>query len=175
MSPSELMGIGLVLVAFLMFALELKAPGFGILGVAGIIAILGGTVLLFGASWATIPVLVAVALLIGAVFGSLAVLAHRAKRNKVVTGNAGMVGLEGRAESALTPDGRVLVRGELWDAVSPVRLERGQAIRVTGVRGLRLEVESTEHITNSIPPRSVVHTDDDDVIQPAPQGARGSR
>ena len=175
MSPSELMGIGLVLVALLMFALELKAPGFGILGVAGVIAILGGMVLLFGAAWATIPVLVAVALLIGAVFGSLAVLAHRAKRNKVVTGNSGMVGLEGRAESALTPDGRVLVRGELWDAVSPVRLERGQAVRVTGVRGLRLEVESADRVMHSIPPRSVVHTDDDDVIQPAPQGARGSR
>jgi membrane-bound serine protease (ClpP class) len=175
MSPSELMGIGLVLVAFLMFALELKAPGFGILGVAGIIAILGGMVLLFGASWATIPVLVAVALLIGAVFGSLAVLAHRAKRNKVVTGNSGMVGLEGRAESALTPDGRVLVRGELWDAVSPVRLERGEAIRVTGVRGLRLEVESADRPVHATPPRSVVHTDDDDVIHPAPQGVRGSR
>ncbi len=175
MSPSELMGIGLVFVAFLMFALELKAPGFGILGVAGIIAILSGLVMLYGASWATLPVLVAVALLVGAVFGSLAVLAHRAKRNKVVTGNSGMVGLEGRAESALTPDGRVLVRGELWDAVAPVRLERGQAVRVTGVRGLRLEVESADHVAHPIPPRSVVHTDDDDVIHPAPQGVRGSR
>ena len=175
MTPSELLGIGLVFVAFLMFALELKAPGFGILGVAGIIAILSGMVLVFGASWATIPVLIAVALVIGAAFGSLAVLAHRARRNKVVTGNSGMVGLEGRAESALAPDGRVLVRGELWDAHSAVRLERGHAIRVTGVNGLRLEVESVDRSLHSVPPKSVVHVDEDDSIHPLPHGIRGSR
>lgn len=175
MSPSELMGIGLVFVAFLMFALELKAPGFGILGVAGVIAVLGGMVLLFGASWATIPVLVAVALLLGSVFGSLAYIAHRARRNKVVTGESGMVGLEGRAESALAPDGRVLVRGELWDAVSPVRLERGHAVRVTGVRGLKLEVESADRAVHAFPPMSVVHHDEDDVNHTAPHGVRGSR
>ena len=175
MSPTELMGAGLVLVALLMFALELKAPGFGILGGAGVIGLLGGLVLLFGATWATVPVLIATAALIAAVFSFLAVIAHRAKRNKVVTGNSGMVGLEGRVESTLAPDGRVLVRGELWDAYSPVRLDRGQAVRVTGVRGLRLEVESADLALHAVPPASVVQFDEDDVSHSAPHGARGTR
>lgn len=175
MSPSEVMGIMLVFVAILMFALELKMPGFGVLGVGGIIALLGGMVLVFGASWATLPILISVAVIFAAVFGFLSVIAHRAKRNKVVTGNSGMVGLEGKAESTLEPDGRVVVRGELWDAWSPVRLERGQSVRVTGVRGLRLEVESADLALHSLPPRSVVQVDEEEELQPAPHGARGTR
>lgn len=175
MSPSDVMGIILVLVALLMFGLELKAPGLGILGVAGTIALLGGLVMIFGAAWATLPILLVVALGFSAILGFLAVIAHRARKNKVVTGDSGMVGLEGRAESALAPDGRVLVRGELWDAWSPVRLERGHTVRVTGVRGLRLEVESADRALSAFAPESVVHLEDEEVLEPAPNGIRGTR
>jgi membrane-bound ClpP family serine protease len=61
-----------------------------------------------------------------------------------VTGDAGMIGLEGRTETALAPAGKVFVRGELWDAWSQLPLERGVPVRVVGVRGLKLEVTSAE-------------------------------
>jgi len=175
MSPAELLGIGLVLISILLFALEIKAPGFGVLGVGGVVSLLGGIVLLYGATWATLPVLIGIAIPVLLVLGFLSVLAHRARRRKVVTGNAGMIGLEGRTETDLAPEGRVIVRGELWDAWSPVRLERGQPIRVTGVRGLRLEVESVDarHVL-SPPPASFLHPDDREVPQPAHERARGS-
>lgn len=172
MAPSDVMGIILIFVALLMFALELKAPGLGVLGVAGVIAFAGGMIMIFGASWATMPVILVIALAFSAVLAFLSVLAHRARRNKVVTGNSGMVGLEGRTESALEPDGRVLVRGELWDAWSPVRLERGQAVRVTGVRGLRLEVESVNLGLCDVQPVSVIQLDDD-AREPAQRTSRG--
>ena len=73
-----------------------------------------------------------------------------------MTGDVGMIGLEGRAETDLLPEGKVFVRGELWDAVSVGRLERGHPVRVTGVRGLRLEVADAAADPSVPPPRSVV-------------------
>jgi membrane-bound serine protease (ClpP class) len=147
MGPPEFVGLTLVVLAVFLLLLEVKVPGFGVLGVAGAVALVAGLVMLLGLTAASLPLLVALALPLIALFAFLAVLAHGARRRKVVTGDAGMVGLEGRAESALMPEGKVFVRGELWDAWSPVRLERGAPVRVTGVRGLRLEVTavSPEH------------------------------
>jgi membrane-bound serine protease (ClpP class) len=53
-----------------------------------------------------------------------------------------MVGLRGRAETEIISEGTVFVRGELWRARSPMKIARGEIIRVTGVEGLTLEVEA---------------------------------
>jgi membrane-bound serine protease (ClpP class) len=162
MSPSEFLGVGLVLFSLILFALEVKAPGLGALGAGGLIALVAGLYLLLGASPVALPLLVVAVLPILAVVAFLAVLAHRARQNKIVTGEAGMIGLEGRAETDLLPEGKVFVRGELWDAWSPVRLERGQSVRVVGVRGMRLEVSSADADASLPPPRSVVRFDEND-------------
>lgn len=161
MSPTELVGLGLIGLSVLFFLLEIKAPGFGVLGAGGIVALLAGLIVLFGLSWATLPFLIAIAVPLIAFFAFMAVLAHRAHQGKVMTGDAGMLGLEGRAETDLLPEGKVMVRGELWDAWSPVRLERGAPVRVTGVRGLKLEVSATSSDRSLAPPSSVVVPDDD--------------
>lgn len=153
MGPPEFVGLALVILAVFLLLLEVKAPGFGVLGVVGAVALAGGLMMLLGTLGASLPLLVGIALPLVGLFAFLAVLAHGARRQKVVTGDAGMVGLEGRAETALTPDGKVFVRGELWDAWSPVRLERGVPVRVTGVRGLRLEVTAVS--PNYVLPPSV--------------------
>jgi membrane-bound serine protease (ClpP class) len=160
MSSTEIVGIGLLGLSALLFLLEIKAPGFGLLGAGGLLALVAGLVALFGFSWATLPLLVALTLPLAALMIFMAVLAHRARRIKVVTGNAGMIGLEGRAETDLLPEGKVMVRGELWDAWSPVRLKRGAPVRVTGVRGLKLEVSGGE--IGHAAPRSIVAGDEDD-------------
>jgi len=55
-----------------------------------------------------------------------------------------MVGAQGIAKERLAPSGYVQVRGELWKAElmegSPP-LEKGDRVRVEGVRGLRLVVQ----------------------------------
>ena len=141
MAPmAEILGLALILVAVVLFLLEVKVPGFGALGVGGVVALVAGLVFLFGLTAASIPMLLALTLPLLALLAFLTVLAHRARRGKVVTGDAGMVGLEGRAETELAPAGKVFVRGELWDAWSAVPVQPGAPVVVTGVRGLRLEV-----------------------------------
>jgi membrane-bound serine protease (ClpP class) len=65
----------------------------------------------------------------------------KARANKVVTGEAGMIGEEGVARTALRPRGTIFVHGELWDAVSSTEVEAGSRVRVVAVEGLTLQVE----------------------------------
>jgi membrane-bound serine protease (ClpP class) len=65
----------------------------------------------------------------------------QARRNKVLTGPSGMIGEIGIAETALEPEGKVLVRGEYWDAVASANIPAGARVRVQSVSGLKLQVE----------------------------------
>jgi membrane protein implicated in regulation of membrane protease activity len=54
-----------------------------------------------------------------------------------------MIGLRGYASDRLDPEGYIRVRGELWRAKlekGAVAVEKGQPIRIQGVRGLTLIV-----------------------------------
>ena len=68
-------------------------------------------------------------------------IAVRARRNKVVTGQQGLIGEIGIAQSTLAPGGKVFVHGELWDAVSTVPVPAGEQIVVRKVDGLTLRVD----------------------------------
>lgn len=69
-------------------------------------------------------------------------LALRARTAKITTGEAGMIGLRGKARTDIAPEGTVFVRGELWGARSAMRIAEGESIRVVGLDGLILEVEA---------------------------------
>jgi membrane-bound serine protease (ClpP class) len=69
-------------------------------------------------------------------------LAMRARRVKVTTGTAGMIGLRGRAQTAIAPEGVIFVRGELWRARSKMNIAQGEDVRVVGLDGLTLAVEA---------------------------------
>jgi membrane-bound serine protease (ClpP class) len=68
-------------------------------------------------------------------------IALRARRNKVVTGVQCLIGEIGVAQSELTPNGKVFVHGERWDAVSTVPVATGEEVVVRHVDGLQLRVE----------------------------------
>ena len=61
-----------------------------------------------------------------------------------------MVGELGRAETAISPQGKVFVHGELWDAFSSVPIPAGAAVRVKSLigTGMMLEVESISRPTS---------------------------
>jgi membrane-bound serine protease (ClpP class) len=89
--------------------------------------------------WATA---IALALPFSAITVFLLSLAVKAKRHKVETGKEGMVGETGAAITPLTPEGKVFVRGEYWDAVAPAPLAAGARVRVTAIKRLKLTVEA---------------------------------
>jgi membrane-bound serine protease (ClpP class) len=70
--------------------------------------------------------------------------ALRSHRDRVTTGEAGMIGLTGRADTELAPEGTVFIRGELWRAKARSRIAAGENVRVIGLEGLTLEVEHAD-------------------------------
>jgi membrane-bound serine protease (ClpP class) len=68
-------------------------------------------------------------------------IALKARRNKIVTGAQGLIGETGVARTPLSPEGKVFVHGEIWDAVASTPIDSGQSVVVRRVDGLRLQVD----------------------------------
>jgi membrane-bound serine protease (ClpP class) len=83
----------------------------------------------------------AVSIPFGLITAFLMTIAVKARRNKVVTGAQGLVGETGVAQTSLSPQGKVFVHGELWDAVASSPLPPGQLVVVRKIDGLRLHVD----------------------------------
>jgi membrane-bound serine protease (ClpP class) len=84
----------------------------------------------------------AVSIPLGIITAFLMSIALRARRNKVITGIQGLIGEIGVAQTPLTPQGKVFVHGELWDAFASSPMPEGARIIVRSVNGLKLEVDS---------------------------------
>ena len=83
----------------------------------------------------------AVSIPIGLITVFLMSIVVRSRRNKIVTGEQGMIGEIGIAQTGLAPAGKVFVHGELWDAVSAVPIPAGERVVVRQVDGLTLRVD----------------------------------
>ena len=75
-------------------------------------------------------------------------LGLRAQRLKPVTGIEGLIGEIGESVGALDPTGRVRVHGETWNAESSAgNIKQGEKVRVTGIKDLKLYVESINAVS----------------------------
>lgn len=143
--PINWLGVALLLLAFSLFALEVKLASHGILGAGGAVAMVLGAMMLIDTPqpemrihWSTA---ISLALPFSAITVFLLSLAVRARRNKVVTGWEGMIGETGAAVTELAPEGKVFVHGEYWDAVAASPVAAGARVTVTAIDRLKLTVE----------------------------------
>lgn len=97
-----------------------------------------GALLAFFFLEGTLRVVVISVLLLSDVFEIMIWL--RWSKRKAMTGAEGMIGRRGSALTECTPEGRVKVMGQIWNASCATGAETGDAIEVTGVDGLRLQV-----------------------------------
>ena len=97
----------------------------------------------------------AVSIPLGFITVFLMSIALKARANKVVTGVQGLIGEIGLAHSALSPQGKVFIHGELWDAVASSVVPSGQQVVVRQVDGLQLRVDPAP-ATQSTQPASNV-------------------
>jgi membrane-bound serine protease (ClpP class) len=148
MLPINVTGVLLIAVAVALFVLEAKVGGFGALGLGGIVAAVIGSLILIDVPNPEMRLPLGLVLAVVIPFALIMILmvrlALRARQTRVTTGLAGMIGLKGRAETAIAPEGRVFVRGELWRARSQTKIAAGENVRVVGVEGLTVEVDLAE-------------------------------
>jgi membrane-bound serine protease (ClpP class) len=143
--PVRFAAIAMIIGAFALFAAEAKFASHGVLTTGGIVLLTMGGLFLVDAPIPEMRVrlvtALAVSIPLGIITAFLMSIAVRARRNKIVTGEQGLIGEIGIAQSTLAPTGKVFVHGELWDAVSAVPVPAGDRIVVRQVDGLTLRVD----------------------------------
>jgi len=146
--PVNYAGILLIVLAIIFFIMEMKITSYGLLSVAGIVSLLLGSLMLFEAPSAdmklSLRVVLPTVILISGFFVAVASLVFRAQISKPTTGSMGLVGEIGVVKKALTPEGKVFVHGELWNARAKEPLDQNVKVRVVKVVNLILEVESVD-------------------------------
>jgi membrane-bound serine protease (ClpP class) len=143
--PINYVGLGLIILAVILFILEIKVQSFGLLAAGGIAAMIIGSLMLVKAPIAelrpslgiVLPVVVGVSLIV--LF--LVALVLRAHARRAVTGREGMIGEVGEARTDLSPGGKVFVHGELWEAEAESPVRAGEKVKVVAVLdGLKVRV-----------------------------------
>jgi membrane-bound serine protease (ClpP class) len=152
--PINWLGAALLLLSFVLFALEAKLASHGVLAVGGTVSMVLGAVMLVDSPLPEMRIHWATALAVALPFSLITVLllslVVRARHNKVVTGEEGMIGQTGSAVTELAPAGKVFVHGEYWNAVAAgpggapmgTPVPAGAPVRVTAIDRLTLTVEA---------------------------------
>lgn len=150
--PINWVGGVFILMSFILFLLDVKAPSHGALTAAAVISLIAGGILLFDTPQLqafdalSIPLVVFVSLLVAATFFFIIGKAIQTQVQKPIIGAEGMVGMIGRVVEPLDPEGTVLVASERWRA----SLANGDAIpanarvEVVEVQGFALKVRLAE-------------------------------
>jgi len=146
--PVNYAGILLIILAIIFFIMEMKISSYGLLSVAGFVSLLLGSLMLFKGTGPdtklSLSVLLPTLILISGFFAFVAGLVFRAQISKPRTGTKGLVGEIGIVKKALTPEGKVFVHGELWNATARKEIGENVKVRVVNVENLMLEVEPQE-------------------------------
>ena len=147
--PVNLAGLALIVLAVVMFLLEIKVPSGGLLTVGGIASMLIGSVMLIDSPLpfmrVSLSVIVPAVIFTAAFFLFAVAMGMRAQKRKVTTGEAGIVGETGEARTDIGETGSVFVHGEHWNAVSDEPISAGSRIEVVGVKGMTLKVRRCTH------------------------------
>lgn len=144
--PVNYAGIILMIVAFILFVLDLKMPTHGILTFGGIVALTIGSLVLFKAGESFLQLSKAlVATTVITTTGLLAFILPmiiKSQKRKASSGVESLISATGEAKTDLTPKGIVHVNGEDWYAESlEGAIKSGEKIRVVSVDGLVLKIK----------------------------------
>ena len=143
--PVNYAGILLIIFAVILFIAEIKVVSHGVLTMGGVVSLVLGSIMLFEStepalrvSWS---VLIPTVAIVSLFFIGVISIAVRAQMRKVLTGGEGMIGAVGETASEVFGRGKVMIRGEYWDACSKAPIEKGRPVKVVRVNGLKIEVE----------------------------------
>jgi len=148
--PVNYAGLALLVFAFILFIIDIKAPTHGILTAGGIISMILGSVFLFNSdlpfyqvSWGIILGVVGMTTIF---FVFIITTVLRSHKKKVTTGVEGFTGQKGIVKNPLEPKGQIMLDGALWRAITTGRyVKEGEEVVVKKVDGLTVYVEPYEN------------------------------
>jgi len=150
--PVNWLGMVFIVLAFILFLLDVKAPTHGLLTAVATISLMAGAIILFGSPQIapfgrlSVPLVAVVSIAAGAAFFALVVFAVKAQTRQPVTGREGLIGKAGRVITDLMPSGTVQIWGENWRAetVDGHTIPAGALVEVVEVNGLSLTVRERD-------------------------------
>ncbi len=143
-------GFIFLIIAFVLFILDIKAPTHGALTTAGVASFIIGALVLFNSPGTpqfervSVPLVIGMGIFLGLLFFGILLIALRAQHNPIQTGAESMLGKTGTARTAVDGEGQVQLGSELWSAEKFPESEpigKGDHVEVVEVRGLRLIVK----------------------------------
>jgi membrane-bound serine protease (ClpP class) len=148
--PVNWFGLAFLIIAFVLFIVDIKAATHGGLTAAGIGSFIVGALVLFNSPGTpqfqrvSLPLVIMVAVVIGISFAIIVGFALRAQKRRVITGQEGMRGQAGFARTDINPTGQVQSGAELWTAEladGQGRIRQGEKVEIVKVEGLKLIVK----------------------------------
>jgi membrane-bound serine protease (ClpP class) len=144
--PVNYAGLLLIIIAIILFLLEVKVTSYGLLTVSGIVSLTLGSLMLFESPMpflrVSLSIIIPAALITAFFFVITFRLVYKAHKRKHATGSEALVGLEGTAKSDVGPQGgMVQVHGEFWSAYSDASIVKDEKVTVEAVSGLKLRVK----------------------------------
>jgi membrane-bound serine protease (ClpP class) len=145
-------GFVFLLIAFVLFILDIKAPTHGALTTAGVASFIVGALVLFNSPGTpqfqrvSVPLVIGMGIFLGLLFFGILLIALRVQHRPVQTGSEALSGKIGTAQTPVGEGngGQVRLGGELWSAEkSPASesISKGDLVQVVEVRGLKLIVK----------------------------------
>jgi membrane-bound serine protease (ClpP class) len=132
--PVNYIGVLLILLAIVLFILEIKVASYGMLTVGGLVSMAFGSLILVDSPAPFLQVsrtVIAATIAVCGGFISLVLyFVVRVQKRRFVSGLEGMIGERGQAVTDLDPLGRVYVHGEYWDARAEHPIVAGNEIEI---------------------------------------------
>ena len=148
--PINYAGLLLVFFGIILFIAEINIMSYGLLSVSGVISIFLGSTMLIDSDDPAMQISRAILYptlgLTLALSMGIAVLATRTRNLKKQGGMEGMVGETGLVKESLNPLGRVMIRGESWEAEAANQVDEGETVRVDSVEGLKIIVSKVQNL-----------------------------
>jgi membrane-bound serine protease (ClpP class) len=150
--PVNWLGLGLVIIAFVLFVAEVQAPTHGALSVTGAITLLAGLLVLFNSpgtpEFARLSLPAAIAISGSTLLFFLFIVAKAigTRWRQPITGAEALVGKVGRIRTGSYGgeeppySGLALLNGELWQVQADNPLQKGDEVVVKGLDGITLRV-----------------------------------
>ena len=145
--PVQYGALALLIAGIALMTAEAFTPGFGVLGLLGFAAFVGGGYFLFEAPAGTADVRVSLPVIFGSAIGSAALLffvlgaALKARTRPTVTGAEELLASRGTVIDWSGDNGNIRIRGEVWAARGSTILKPGDGVKVASRDGLTLVVE----------------------------------
>lgn len=145
--PVQYGALALLLAGVALMIAEAFTPGFGVLGLLGFAAFIGGSHFLFDASAGQLEMRVSFPLILGSAVASAALTffavgaAIKVRQRPPATGAEQMLASQGTVIDWSGEIGNIRIRGEVWAARASAPLKPGDTVRVASRDSLTLIVE----------------------------------